>query len=199
MLVTEPHLNLTEIVKAAIAGGVNVVQWRERPLTQARDQELHRLGAAMREASHGALLLMNGPRALSKGDGWHLRSHVAYSGAVRMVAEHMMVGHSVHSVNKAIVSEQSGFEYLVAGTIYASQSHPDILPQGIGFLREVCRSVNIPVLAIGGITPERVGECIDAGAAGIAVLSPIMRAQDPQVAARAYRTALDRAFQEHHR
>lgn len=194
MLVTEPHPDVVEIVRQAIAGGVNVVQWRERPLTPERDQELYYLGAAMREASHGALLLVNGPRAILKADGWHLRSVISYNSATRMIAQHKLVGQSVHSVSEALVSAQSGYEYLIAGTIFASQSHPDVAPQGLSFLRDLCAAVTIPVIAIGGVTPARVADCVAAGAAGVAALSPIMRAADPQAAAREYRQALDAAW-----
>ncbi len=111
-----------------------------------------------------------------------------------MIAQHKLVGQSVHSVSEALVSAQSGYEYLVAGTIFASQSHPDGQAQGLDYLRDVCAAVTIPVVAIGGITPDRVAGCIEAGAAGVAVLSPIMRADDPQLIAQDYRQALDSAW-----
>ena len=75
---------------------------------------------------------------------------------------------------------KQGVDYLIAGTIFASPSHPDIAHQGLDFLRAVCAAVTIPVLAIGGVTPENAGECLAAGAAGVAVLSALMRAADPQ-------------------
>ena len=107
----------------------------------------------------------------------------------------LYVGRSIHSVERAVWAAEDGADYLVAGTIYPSNSHPGEPGQGVGFLREVCAAVApLPVIAIGGITPERVGECIAAGAAGVAVLSPIMRADDPQAVARTYREALDTAW-----
>ena len=63
-------------------------------------------------------------------------------------------------------AEGDGADYLIAGTIFASQSHPEIAPAGVEFLRQVCEAVSIPVLAIGGVTPENVGECIEAGRGG---------------------------------
>lgn len=194
MLVTEPHPQLTEIVAAAVAGGVNVVQWREYPLTPARDEELFLLATAMRTASLGALLHVNGPRVILSSDGCHVRSFMPYDEAVPAAGRNKLAGQSVHSVSEAIVSAQSGFSYLVAGTIFPSQSHPEVEAQGVNYLHDVCQSVSIPVIAIGGITTERVAACVNAGAAGIAVLSTIMRAQDPHAAAQEYCRTLDRAW-----
>src|SRR5262249_31057983 len=106
----------------------------------------------------------------------------------------IVVGRSVHSVASAIDAEAEGADYLIAGTIYHSQSHPNVEPQGCGFLEQVCNAVQIPVIAIGGIAPGNVKDCIAAGAAGVAVLSPIMRAENPGEVARAYRDALDSAI-----
>jgi len=101
------------------------------------------------------------------------------------------VGRSVHSVEAASEAAAQGADYLVAGTIFASQSHPDRSPAGLGFLRDVCAAVSLPILAIGGVTPQNLKLCLEIGAAGVAVLSPIMRATDPQAAAQTYRAALD--------
>jgi len=104
------------------------------------------------------------------------------------------VGRSIHSVESALRAKAENVNYVLAGTIFPSQSHLGVPGQGVGFLRKVCRAVApLPVIAIGGITPERVAECIAAGAAGVAVLSPIMQADDPRSVARAYRQELDNA------
>jgi thiamine monophosphate synthase len=79
---------------------------------------------------------------------------------------------------------------MIAGTIFGSASHPGVRPAGVGFLREVCAHVRRPVLAIGGVTPENATECLRAGAAGVAVLSPLMDAADPAAVAARYRAAM---------
>jgi len=194
MLVTEPSPRLPQIVSEAVAGGVDIVQWRDKTTPQ---EELHRQVRMVKDAASPALLIVNGPPALARADGRHLAGSDA---SVRFLRHRCgywkLIGRSVHAVHEAQEAAEVGADYLVAGTIFASQSHPDVAPAGLGFLREVCAAVSIPVLAIGGVTPEKVSECIDAGAAGVAVLSPIMWAENPKSAAQAYRMALDVAWEK---
>ena len=107
-----------------------------------------------------------------------------------------LIGKSVHSLEGALKAQADGADYLVAGSIFASASHPDIAPAGLEFLREVCAAITIPVVAIGGVTPENVGECILAGAAGAAVLSPLMTAENPREVAQAYFAAITAAREQ---
>ncbi|MBO5524452.1 MAG: thiamine phosphate synthase [Roseburia sp.] len=87
------------------------------------------------------------------------------------------IGCSVHSPEEAKEAEQLGAAYLTAGHIYATDCKPDIPPRGLSFLREVCRSVTIPVYAIGGIGLKggRLEEVMEAGAKGACVMSDFMR------------------------
>jgi thiamine-phosphate diphosphorylase len=98
----------------------------------------------------------------------------------------MWLGRSVHSVDAAQRAEAEGCRYLLVGTMFPTASHPDQPPAGISLLRAVREAVSIPLIAIGGITPERVAECIQAGAQGVAVLSGITNAPDPADAATRY-------------
>ena len=195
MLVTEPNPNLVEIVAEAVAGGVNIVQWRDK--TTSAD-ELGHQAAAMRQSSLPALLVVNGPMTLEAADGRHLASNATLVQFLRHTGDTKLIGASVHSVDEAKQAADQGADYLIAGTIFASQSHPDIMPKGLDFLHVVCAAVSVPVLAIGGVTPERIKGCIAAGATGVAVLSPIMRAENPHHVAQEYRRALDKAWEEIH-
>lgn len=199
MLVTEPSPRLPQIVAQAVAGGVSIVQWRDKePAPETFD-----IAWRLREIAKGhCLMVVNGQSSYSpymvrkvSADGVHLPEDSGYSvGMCRAAIVSGLVGRSVHSVKAACEAAAQGADYLVAGTIFASQSHPDRPPAGLGFLRDVCAAVSLPVLAIGGVTPQNLGLCLEAGAAGVAVLSPIMQASDPQASAQAYRTALDEAW-----
>jgi thiamine-phosphate diphosphorylase len=199
MLVTEPRIEYTRLlttIRLAVAGGVDIVQIRDKT---AQAGDLCEIVAALRRALPQTLLVINGlmPSALAEcGCGVHLPES---AGGLRQIKEMLgrvaLVGRSVHSVTAAQEAAREGADYLVAGTIFPSTSHPEIAPAGLGFLQSLCREVSVPVLAIGGVTPERVGDCLRAGAAGVAVLSPLMRAADPFQAARQYRTALDTEWQ----
>ena len=89
----------------------------------------------------------------------------------RTLMGHRLIGRSVHSVESALEAERDGADYVIFGPVWLSPSHSDQRPQGVRALGEVARVVNIPVLAIGGVTDERVNICADAGAAGYAAIT----------------------------
>ena len=196
MLVTEHSDRLEEIVDASVAGGVNIVQLRDRG---APEKKLLATAARLRSIMQGqALLIVNGRVQVARdagADGVHLpEMGDAVADARRILGDGVLIGRSVHSVKAAIKGERDGADYLIAGAIFETASHPCEPPAGMSLLREVCESVSVPVIAIGGITPENAGDCRSAGAAGIAVISGIMHAADPYAEAKRYRLALDEAY-----
>jgi thiamine-phosphate diphosphorylase len=204
MLVTERSRSDDELVRtviAAVDGGVDLVQLRDK---EAPPEELFRLGERMREAIGGRARLLTNCSSLDGGrvpaDGLHLPENGPPVADARIVlGEDALVGRSVHSLAAAVAAEAEGADYVVAGTVFASPSHPGLPPAGLGYLREVCGHLSIPVLAIGGVTPANAAGCLRAGAAGVAVLSPLMRAADPERAAAEYRAALDAAWRQERR
>lgn len=198
MMVTGQQAQLPDIVAAAMAGGVNMVQFRDRDA--AMDPWLQ-AAAALREvvAPEHADLVLNLSAATAyladqvHADGVHLAERESVAQARLIIGRELLVGQSIHSTAAALRAQAEGADYVVAGTIFASESHPERPPAGLEYLREVCAAVSIPVIAIGGITPENAGDCVRAGARGVAVLSPLERTQDPGAVARAYREAMDQA------
>lgn len=85
------------------------------------------------------------------------------------------IGVSVHSVKEAQDAERLGAKRLLAGHIFSTACKPGLPPRGLGFLEEICRSVEIPVYAIGGITKENAPDCIRAGAKGVCMMSEFMK------------------------
>jgi thiamine-phosphate pyrophosphorylase len=81
-----------------------------------------------------------------------------------------LVGRSVHSIEAAQEAEREGADFVIFGPVWESPSHPGSPPAGVAALELVARSVRIPVLAIGGVTEERIAECYAAGAAGYAAI-----------------------------
>ncbi|HEV2032755.1 MAG TPA: thiamine phosphate synthase [Candidatus Dormibacteraeota bacterium] len=81
-----------------------------------------------------------------------------------------LVGRSVHSIKAAQQAEREGADFVIFGPVWESPSHPGSTPAGVTALELVARSVRIPVLAIGGVTEERIAECHAAGAAGYAAI-----------------------------
>lgn len=198
MLVTEPSPRLPQIAGEAVGGGVNVVQLRDKRIAaHGLRLTFKALGQSLRA---GTVVIVNADwqRAVAFGARHiHLPEKSVPPGVVRHhIGSGALVGKSAHSVEAALKAAELGADYVIAGTVFASPSHPDTEPLGLDFLRDVCAAVAIPVLAIGGVTPENTADCLRAGAAGVAVLSPIMRAADPKAAAQQYRAALDAAWEE---
>jgi thiamine-phosphate pyrophosphorylase len=81
-----------------------------------------------------------------------------------------LVGRSVHSPERALEAEREGADFVIFGPVFSSASHPHGPPAGLPALSEVAHAVRVPVVAIGGITEERIAECIAAGAAGYAAI-----------------------------
>lgn len=94
------------------------------------------------------------------------------------------VGASVHSAAEAREAEDLGADYLIAGHVFATACKPTE-PRGIPFLREVCSAVDLPVYAIGGVTPGNYAQVLGAGASGAAVMSLAMSCPDPEALVRA--------------
>lgn len=195
MLVTEPADRLVatvvEAVGGTLGGGVNMVQLRAPGMVISGVWYLAR---EIRQALRPCYPLVVNARtcaAVVDTDGYHLPDDWPAPAAQLTWDCGLIIGRSVHSVESARRAEQEGADYLLAGTIYESSSHPGQRPAGVQFLGEVCRAVRIPVLAIGGVTTRRIPECVRAGASGVAVISPIMRAAEPREAAEEFRWALE--------
>lgn len=110
--------------------------------------------------------------------------------ARKLVTNRTRIGSSVHKAEEAGEAAKQGADYCIMGHIYETKSKEGMPGRGISTLTEICRTTRVPVLAIGGISVERVPEVIRAGASGVAVMSGIMGTDDPVTAAQGYRRAL---------
>jgi len=153
--------------RAAVGGGATVVQLRRKGATT---DELVDAGQDFPELD--ALFVVNDDveAAVRLGaNGVHLGR--ADQGAERAVAAGLLLGTSAASVAEALEGERQRAAYIGAGPVWATPSKPDADPAiGLDGLAEICRAVSIPVVAIGGIDASNAGDCIRAGAAGVAVI-----------------------------
>ncbi len=177
---------LVEAVAAAVEGGVNAVQLREKDLDAPA---LSALARRLREAIGGrAPLIVNSDAvAASEADGLHLAAGAPFARPDGV----SLVGRSVHSVEAALQAEREGADYLIAGPIYETASHPGVRGAGVGLVSGVVAAVSVPVVAIGGITAARVPDVLSAGASGVAVISAVLGAASPAAEASALREALN--------
>jgi thiamine-phosphate pyrophosphorylase len=189
--------DLAAVVEECLAAGLPAVQVREKDLSAA---ELAALCRRLREPTRarGALLIVNDRAdvALAVGADAVQRTHASLSVAdIRSVADkRLRIGASVHSWQDAVSAEAEGADWIVFGPIYDTASKRQYgAPQGLPKLERTASAVRIPVIAIGGITPERVAEVRAAGAHGVAAISAILGADSPATATRRFLEALNAA------
>src|SRR5579885_1956993 len=203
MLVTDRSLardtaDLLRQVAAAIEGGVNMVQVREKDLPDAELLALTRRIVAI--AAGRAFVAVNGRVrvALAAGaDGVHAGEGLALTRELkRKLRDRLLIGRSVHDLAGATAAAHDGAGYLVLGTIFPSRSHPGGETGGLARVREVTAAVALPVIAIGGITAANAAGLMRAGAAGVAVISAVLGRPDPRAAAAALWQAMDEALAE---
>ena len=175
--------DLVDVVVECVAAGLPAVQVREKDLPAAELAALcRRVRGPTRE--RGALLIVNDRAdvALAVGADAVQRTHASLTVAeLRTVADkRLRIGASVHSLEDALAAEADGADWIVFGPVYDTASKRQYgAPQGLAKLEAVARVVRIPVIAIGGIVPERVAEVRAAGAHGVAAISAILAADSP--------------------
>jgi thiamine-phosphate pyrophosphorylase len=170
--------------RAAAEGGATVVQLRRKG---ASTDELVEAGSGFGDLDATFVVNDDVEAALRLGaDGVHLGRDDA--GAQRAVPAGLMLGTSAATVEEARAGEALGAAYVGAGPVWATPSKPDADPPvGLDGLAAICAAVSVPVVAIGGVDASNAGDCIRAGAAGVAV---VRAARD----AAAVRAAVDAAL-----
>lgn len=184
-------LMITDVVRAAIKGGATMIQMREKCMTTRAMVELGYVLHDITQAA-GVSLIVNDrvDVALAIGaEGVHVGQDDMPAFRTRqLIGPECILGVSVETPEQAQQAERDGADYLGVGAVYATPSKADAnLPIGVTGLHMVIQSTRLPVLAIGGITHDNAASVLLAGAAGVAVISAVVSAPDPEAAARALR------------
>jgi thiamine-phosphate pyrophosphorylase len=176
--------DLVTVVAECLAVGLAAIQVREKDLGAADLAGLcRRLRPLTLDAE--AMLIVNDRVDVALAVGADAVQRTSMSLSVRdMIAvadKRLHIGASVHALQEAVEAESQGADWVVFGPVYDTPSKRAYGPaQGLDRLHAVARAVGVPVIAIGGITPERVGDVRAAGAAGVAVISAILEADSPR-------------------
>ena len=190
-LVTDRELargrSTVEVVKAAVSGGVTCIQLREKDCSTLEFIEQARAIKNFLEEREVPLIINDRlDVALAVGaDGVHLgQSDMPLEVAQKIAGPSMLIGISAESVQDAVEAENGGADYLGVSPIYATPTKTDTAPPlGIQGLREIKNRVKIPLVGIGGLNNSNAAEVIRNGADGVAVVSAIVAAEDPETAA----------------
>jgi thiamine-phosphate pyrophosphorylase len=186
-VIIDPNLtggrNPIEIAKQTLAGGANIVQLR------AKDHpDYFMLSLAQEIANicndYGSLFIVNDRvdiAAISQAHGVHLGLDDLPVSDARTILKHdQIVGCSTHSLEEALAAKVNQPDYIAVGAMYPTTAKDQPLVGGTPLLRKIKSLINLPIVAIGGITQENVGPVVQAGADAICVISAVGLAADPQ-------------------
>lgn len=188
----------TELAEQALRGGADTIQYREkRPLPARERLRVAEQLMTLCEA-YGATLVINDDAAVARAVGAALHvgaDDLPVAVARRVVGMAALVGATANNIDAAQAAAQRAVDYVGVGPVFGTRSKAKSAPMlGTEGLRAICSIVTHPVIAIGGIASEHIGDVMMAGAHGVAVLSGVSCAPDPQAATHAYAVAIDEAL-----
>jgi thiamine-phosphate pyrophosphorylase len=186
---------LYEQVEAALKGGATCVQLREKELDdEAFLQEAISIGALCRRYSVPFFVNDNVDVAIrSHADGVHVgQEDMKVQDVRRRVGDGMMIGVSAHTVGEALEAVKNGADCLGAGAMFTTATKADAEVLSMQTLRDICAAVDVPVVAIGGISRDNILQLSGTGAAGVAVVSAIFGAKDIEATCRELRSLSQR-------
>ncbi len=184
-----------EVAELAFAGGADAVQLR---MKNSDEKEMLEQALLISESSkkYGKLFFVNDnfSVALKSGaDGVHFgQSDMHITEARKICGKDMLIGISAGTLEEALDAEKFGADYIGFGPVFDTSSKSDA-PSGIGLelLKEVCKKVKIPVVAIGGINESNTESVLKAGAEGLAVISVVVAKEDIKSATTKMKTLID--------
>jgi len=186
---------LSELLPAAIAGGVDIVQLREKTLDEEQLLALAREQRALCERL-GALFVVNDHPLVAResgADGVHVgQDDMPVAQAREIVGPDMLVGLSTHAPGEIDAADAALVDYIGVGPVHATPTKPGRPAVGLELVRYAAAHATVPFFAIGGIDASNVGEVLAAGASRVCVLRVLADAEDPEHAARRLRERLDR-------
>jgi thiamine-phosphate pyrophosphorylase len=184
---------LPDLLRAAVAGGVDIVQLRDKYLS---DDELAAVAKAMRLLCEqlGALLVVNDRPLVAievDADGVHVgQDDMPVADARELAGPDMLIGLSTHSPEQIDATDPAHVDYIGVGPVNATPTKPGRPAVGPELVRYAARHAPVPFFAIGGLDATNIGAVVEAGASRVCVLRAIAEAEDPERAARELRERL---------
>ena len=175
-------MSLYEQVEATLQNGATCIQIREKELGDETFLEEAKEMAALCKRYHVPLIINDNVEIAiaCHADGIHVGQEDMKASDVRKrVGEDMIIGVSAHTVEEALEAVENGADYLGLGAVFTTSTKADVDVMPFETLNEICAAVNVPTVAIGGISKENVMKLSGSGVDGVAVISAIFGAEDP--------------------
>lgn len=185
---------LERVVAQVLAGGCRWLSLREKDLAPAERLALLKRLLVLGEAFQAIIGVHGDTEAAGQAGARHLHLPAGADPAQarRRLGKDLLIGVSAHTLAEAQIAQRQGADYCTLSPILLSRSKPGYTAVlGAAGLARIARQVAIPLLALGGVEAVTVSACLVAGAAGVAVMGPLMRAADPRQETRRYIEALD--------
>jgi len=192
-LVTDEKPNLLPRIEAALRGGVSCVQLR---MKKASFDTFLKTAKELKQLcrKYKVPFIINDEAEIARlvqADGLHIgQTDLEYSLAREIVGRNCPIGVSVHTVSQAIKAEKEGATYLGVGSLFPTPSKNDAKYVSLQTLQEIQQRVTIPVVVIGGINQQTLPKVLPYQPEGVAMISAILSADDPEQAARYFRQQL---------
>ncbi|MCR5033269.1 MAG: thiamine phosphate synthase [Lachnospiraceae bacterium] len=183
------------LIREALMGGVTMLQLREKDLPQ--ETYVKRAGQVLEitKQYHIPLIINDDPAValLSGADGVHVgQEDETIRRAREILGENRIIGATAHNLEEALEAWKQGADYLGVGAAFGSTTKKDARPIDRETYRSICESVPIPVVAIGGITADNLGELSGRGLSGIAVIGAIFGVENIKEGARSLRAKVEK-------
>lgn len=190
----KPGETLAEVVETLLKAGVTCVQLREKGAEDAFIlQEAQELKALCHR--YGVPFLVNDRPDLAQAvgaDGVHVgQEDTGLTEARNLLGPNALLGGSAHTVEEALAAQAAGADYLGCGAVFGSGTKHNVSQMPLETLTAICQAVDIPVVAIGGVSLDNLPLLADTGIAGVAVISGLFAADDKTEAAQAFLRQLE--------
>lgn len=190
----KPGETLAEVVETLLKAGVTCVQLREKGAEDAFIlQEAQELKALCHR--YGVPFLVNDRPDLAQAvgaDGVHVgQEDTGLTEARNLLGPNALLGGSAHTVEEALAAQVAGADYLGCGAVFGSGTKHNVSQMPLETLTAICQAVDIPVVAIGGVSLDNLPLLADTGIAGVAVISGLFAADDKTEAAQAFLRQLE--------
>lgn len=190
----KPGETLAEVVETLLKAGVTCVQLREK---EAEDALILQEAQELKELCHryGVPFLVNDRPDLAQAvgaDGVHVgQEDTGLVEARNLLGANALLGGSAHTVEEALAAQAAGADYLGCGAVFGSGTKHNVSQMSVETLSAICQAVDIPVVAIGGVSLDNLPLLAGTGIAGVAVISGLFAAADKTEAAQAFLRQLE--------